>query len=261
MSEIVIKLSAALEYEAMAARGERVRVLVADVPWPFSDSLPGAGRGATKHYDTNPIDRILAQPLPPLTNDAVLFFWRVAACDEDPNRSFGELAYRVVRAWGFTPKTEIVWFKRAVCSKCKCDGQVMARKYVEQVTLPLSGAKERVYDGKVESRCDKCDGRGEKDAFGMGRIVRGSHEVCLIGVRGRAVDHVLSHSVRSAFETLEDCEIVAPKGRHSEKPEAFYKLVETLFPGPYFELHARKPRPGWLSAGHQLELTEPDNVG
>jgi N6-adenosine-specific RNA methylase IME4 len=30
-----------------------------------------------------------------------------------------------------------------------------------------------------------------------------------------------------------------------------------LFPGPYFELHARKPRPGWTSAGHQLENAEP----
>lgn len=239
------------------ASGVRHRVLVADCPWAFADKLPGAGRGAAKHYDTNPTDAILTQPLPGLTDDAVLFFWRVAAGDADIDRSFGELAYRVVRAWGFIPKTEIVWFKRGVCSRCKGEGQVNARKYVEQTTIPLSGAPERVYDGKMRATCPGCDGKGEKDGFGMGRIVRGSHEVCLVGVRGRAIDHVLSHSVRSAFETIENSEIVAPTGAHSEKPEAFYRLVETLFPGPYFELHARKPRPGWTSAGHQLENALP----
>jgi N6-adenosine-specific RNA methylase IME4 len=178
----------------------------------------------------------------------VIFLWRTA--------SFAREAFEVMEARGFTYKTEIAWFKRSLCLKCKGEGQVRARRYVEQLTVPLSGAKERVYDGTTEKRCDACGGHGEKDSFGMGRIVRGSHEVCLIGVRGRAIDHVLSHSVRSAFETLEECEIVAPKGRHSEKPEAFYRLVETLFPGPYFELHARRTRSGWMSAGHQLEPTE-----
>lgn len=237
--------------------GERFRVLTADPAWGFADKLPGAGRGAAKHYDTNVAERILTQPLPPLTDDAVLFLWRVAAGDADLDRALAELAYRVLRAWGFVPKTEIVWFKRSTCSRCKGEGRVNARKYVEQATIPLSGAPERVYDGKMRATCRECDGKGEKDGFGMGRIVRGSHEVCLVGVRGRAIDHVLSHSVRSAFETVENSEIVAPTGAHSEKPEAFYRLVETLFPGPYFELHARRPRPGWTSAGHQLENAEP----
>lgn len=244
-------------YADMAARNERARVLVADVPWPFQDSLPGAGRGASKHYDTNPIDRVLAQPLPPMTDDAVLFFWRVAACDEDPNRSFGELAYRVVRAWGFVPKTEIVWLKRSVCTRCKGEGLSSARRYVEQTTIPLSDAPTKVYDGKTAVSCPACDGRGEKDHFGMGRIVRAQHEVCLVGVRGRMNDHVLSHSVRSAIETIGESEIVAPRTRHSEKPEVFYRMVETLFPGPYFELHARKPRAGWIGVGNQLELAPP----
>ena len=36
------------------------------------------------------------------------------------------------------------------------------------------------------------------------------------------------------------------RGRHSEKPEAFYRdVVEKVSPGPYLELFARVPRPGW----------------
>ena len=36
-----------------------------------------------------------------------------------------------------------------------------------------------------------------------------------------------------------------PRGRHSEKPDAFYDLVERVCPGPYAELFARRARFGW----------------
>jgi N6-adenosine-specific RNA methylase IME4 len=245
----------------LRAEGKRYRVLLTDDAWPFDDRLPGAGRGAAKHYNTNPIDRLFRQPLPPLHDDAVCFMWRVAAGGDENSTPFPELAYQLMKTRGFVYKTEIVWFKRGLCSRCKGEGLVRSRRYVEQKTIPLSGASERVYDGLAESRCPACDGDGEKDAFGMGRIVRGQHEVCLVGVRGRGRDFLLSKSVRSAFETLEQSEIVAPTGAHSEKPEAFYRLVETLFPGPYFELHARRPRDGWTTLGHQLELAAESTPG
>lgn len=82
-----------------------------------------------------------------------------------------------------------------------------------------------------------------KPWFGMGRYVRAAHETCLIGVRGRV--QVKSRSVRSMFE--------APAGRHSEKPEAFYSIVEQLSDGPYVELFARRRRDGWLQHGNELE--------
>jgi len=78
------------------------RVVVADPPWPFEDRLPG-GRGAAQHYRTLALERIKRFPLPELEKDAVLFLWRVAAMQEE--------ALEVVRAWGFTPKAEVVWAK------------------------------------------------------------------------------------------------------------------------------------------------------
>ena len=80
-----------------------------------------------------------------------------------------------------------------------------------------------------------------KRAFGMGRTVRYEHEVCLIATSGKI--KAQNHSVRSIFE--------APLGRHSEKPEAFYKIVETLYAGPYVELFARRQRPGWTCLGDE----------
>jgi site-specific DNA-methyltransferase (adenine-specific) len=81
-----------------------------------------------------------------------------------------------------------------------------------------------------------------KEHFGMGRIVRGAHEPCLICVRGRP--KIRSRRIRSVFS--------APVGRHSEKPGLFYSLVEELSAGPYCDLFARKHRTGWTSIGNEL---------
>jgi N6-adenosine-specific RNA methylase IME4 len=47
------------------------------------------------------------------------------------------------------------------------------------------------------------------------------------------------------------------RGRHSVKPEAFLDLVETVSPGPYLELFARRNRLGWDTWGNEsLEHVE-----
>lgn len=85
------------------------KVVAADPPWLFGDSLPGKNRGASKNYGCLSLDKIKAFDLPPIADDAVLFLWRVSAMVQD--------AYEVVRAWGFTPKSEIVWRKRTTKDK------------------------------------------------------------------------------------------------------------------------------------------------
>lgn len=42
-----------------------------------------------------------------------------------------------------------------------------------------------------------------------------------------------------------------PRGEHSAKPEAFLDLVETVSPGPYLELFARRQRLGWDTWGDE----------
>jgi N6-adenosine-specific RNA methylase IME4 len=82
-----------------------------------------------------------------------------------------------------------------------------------------------------------------KRHFGMGHLVRGAHETCLIAVRGRARPAV--RDTRSIFS--------GAVGLHSEKPEAFYNLVERMYPhSPRFELFARRTRMGWQQQGRQL---------
>jgi N6-adenosine-specific RNA methylase IME4 len=180
------------------------RVLMADAPWTFNDSLPGGTRGASKNYRTLSFEEIRDFPIPEVEADAWLFFWRVSSMVEE--------AYAVVRAWGFEPKSEIVWVKTT--------GNADPEEPLDVTDLPL----------------------GAKLHFGMGRSVRAAHETCVIAKKGHPA--LRSASVRSVF--------FAPVGRHSAKPACFYGLVEQLAFGPYHELFARTRRPGWTAQGDEL---------
>jgi N6-adenosine-specific RNA methylase IME4 len=50
-----------------------------------------------------------------------------------------------------------------------------------------------------------------------------------------------------------------PRGRHSEKPQEFYDLVELVSPGPRLELFSRRVREGWDGWG--LEYPGEKGVG
>lgn len=53
------------------------------------------------------------------------------------------------------------------------------------------------------------------------------------------------------------------RGRHSAKPEAFLDMVESVSPGPYLEIFARRNRLGWATWGNEclnhVELVLPND--
>ena len=53
-----------------------------------------------------------------------------------------------------------------------------------------------------------------------------------------------------------------PRSHHSAKPEAFQDMVESVSPGPYLELFARRQRLGWATWGNEalnhVELVIPN---
>lgn len=84
--------------------------------------------------------------------------------------------------------------------------------------------------------------------FGMGLLIRSSHETCLVGVRAKPKGRMpVPHgkNTRSVFEA-------EYTGRHSGKPDAFYEEIERMLDGPYVELFARRQRPGWTCLGEEL---------
>jgi N6-adenosine-specific RNA methylase IME4 len=83
-----------------------------------------------------------------------------------------------------------------------------------------------------------------KDRMGLGDWLRGQTEHCLLAVKGRPV-------VRLSNQTTL---LHGRVGEHSEKPEEFYYLVESLCPGSKCELFSRRRREGWNTFGAEVEL-------
>lgn len=117
-------------------------VLVVDPPWKFSDDLPGKGRGASKHYPCMPLAALKRFPLPPLADDCHLFLWRVASMQEE--------ALELARAWGFVPKTEIVWIKRTKTGRRHFGMGRTVRAEHETCLVAVRG-KPKVRDRSVRS--------------------------------------------------------------------------------------------------------------
>lgn len=79
----------------------KYRTILADPPWDIQQK---GGRGAMQHYPLMSIEQITALPVEQLADtDAHLWLWTTNAALEQ--------AYRVVRAWGFTPKSLMTWVK------------------------------------------------------------------------------------------------------------------------------------------------------
>jgi N6-adenosine-specific RNA methylase IME4 len=83
-----------------------------------------------------------------------------------------------------------------------------------------------------------------KDRIGTGYWNRNQHELMLVGTKG----NIPAPAPGTQLSSL----IAAAVGRHSEKPEIFYRLIEAYFPNlPKIELFARARRPGWHAWGNE----------
>lgn len=89
----------------------------------------------------------------------------------------------------------------------------------------------------------------DKGKIGVGKWLRGQTEHCLIATRGKPVTPTLS-----AQSTI----LRAKGGEHSAKPDAFYKMVEELYPGSTkAEIFSRTSRKGWAAFGDETDKLKP----
>jgi N6-adenosine-specific RNA methylase IME4 len=84
---------------------------------------------------------------------------------------------------------------------------------------------------------------GGSDGRGVGFYFRNVTETILFGVRG---------SLRTFQPGRRQVNLLATRKReHSRKPDELYKIVEACSPGPFLELFARYPQPGWSAWGNE----------
>lgn len=82
-----------------------------------------------------------------------------------------------------------------------------------------------------------------KPGFGIGRFQSNSESV-LVCRKGGPAGNAFGASGGTWFKW--------PRGRHSEKPQDFFALIERMSPGPYLEMFARKRRPNWDAFGNEI---------
>lgn len=91
--------------------------------------------------------------------------------------------------------------------------------------------------------------------FGIGHYTKSNTEVCLLGVRGRALK-ALSPSNRISQIVRTDEPILIPHPRlkkHSQKPAIVRHLIDDFVTGRKIELFARDEHPGWDSLGNEID--------
>lgn len=91
---------------------------------------------------------------------------------------------------------------------------------------------------------------GGPDGRGVGFYFRNVTELILFGTRG---------SLRTDDAGRRQVNIITSQKReHSRKPDELYEVIEECSYGPYLEMFARRPRPGWVQWGNEIEQKERD---
>ncbi|MEQ8278354.1 MAG: MT-A70 family methyltransferase [Deltaproteobacteria bacterium] len=201
--------------------------IVADPPWDYT---AGKATRIKPPYPTMSVAEICELPVGVLGADrSQLYLWVTA--------SFLEDGFRVARAWGYEPKSQIVWVKAR---------PTIDAGFVRELLWKVAGNLTKVGDAtKIIERAVRI-----VQQIGMGSYVRVAHELCLVCTRG---------GMTAAKEARgESSVIIAPRAEHSRKPDELLAKVEKLNPGPYLELFARRDREGWAHWGNELgEETTP----
>jgi len=92
------------EHEPPTMPDGKYRVIYADPPWRYGNTMPDYMGAQEDHYELLTVDEIAALPIKHMASDnAVLFLWVTSPILEE--------SFQVVNAWGFKYKSSFVWDK------------------------------------------------------------------------------------------------------------------------------------------------------
>ena len=202
-------------------------IIVADPPYSFSDKLnmSQVKRSADANYKTLSIDDIKKLEVEEIAaTDSVLVLWVPSSMLQD--------GLDIIKNWGFEQKQTFVWVKTK-------------KSPLEGLTKKLK--KLLHSDQDIKEAVDSFD-INEVLSFYMGRLFRQTHEIALIGVRGKVYGNLQNKSQRSV---LLDSNI-----KHSAKPGGLQSRLDLMFPqARRLEIFARRERPGWTCIGLECPAT------
>lgn len=197
-------------------------------------------RGASSNYDTLTIEDLKNLPVSDVcAEDAILVLWVPSALISE--------GLAVMSAWGFRQTQTFVWVKTK-----KSPLRYLQRDVVQAFKNAPKKAARTGFAALVKNILNKFD-LSKILSFGLGRMFRGTHELALVGVRGKIYNHLKDHSQRTVC--------LHPSTKHSTKPEILQDRLEKQFPrSKKLELFARRDRPGWTCLGNECPSTIGEDI-
>lgn len=240
----------------------RYRTIVADPPWPIGDFPEwGDGRGTVPTpYPTMTLDEIRALPVGVhATPEAHLYLWTTVQFLRD--------TYGIAEAWGFEPMYPLHWCKpprgEGLGGKFASNVEYILfcreRHGATRVTAYVADAAEAA--GLTVRDVNRAMGTSDMAGWWLSRLPHRARIptwdqwLQLKALVGFGDEH--DDDVRAVNDHRHDtarCDTrwwEWPRGKHSEKPEAFLDLVERVSPAPRLEMFARRNRLGWDTWGNE----------
>lgn len=204
-------------------------VIISDPPWSFSDKLQQSDvpRGAAANYSTMTISQIKEIPVNLIADPdgAILALWVPSSLLQE--------GLDVMKAWGFAHKQTYVWVKTK-----KSPLASLAKDLLKNIDL--SSFKQTINNYTNNFNYNNLL------SFGMGRLFRQSHEICLIGTNNNKIYKKLANKSQRSVSFGENL-------RHSCKPEHLQDSLDMMFPEcNKLEMFARRIKKGWTCIGNQV---------
>jgi len=201
-------------------------LIVSDPSYEFSDKLTMSEtkRGAESNYQGvlsfEDIKNLKVKEIS--QKDAFLALWCPSALIPQ--------GLEIMKSWGFEYKQTHIWVK------------------IKVETSIIKLIKQWVTSFNIMDINDIL-------SFKMGHWFRQTHEVVLIGVRGKISKELKNKSQRSVH--------LYPPMKHSKKPEILQNMLEKMFPNPNLkklEMFSRRERSGWICTGNDNNLKNPEDI-
>lgn len=222
---------------------KKFKIIVADPPWNFKDSLKmsDVARGALANYNTMTISKIKDMPVKDIvdSNGAILALWVPSSLLQE--------GLDTMKAWGFKHKQTYVWVKVKKQPLQSVITNLAKIPYIIPTDSKAAYVKKIIKDiAKNVKIITSNFNLHDTLAFGMGRLFRQTHEICLIGTSNNKIYKVLANKSQRSVSFGQNL-------KHSAKPEHLQDSLEIMFPNTEkLELFARRLRPGWECLGNEV---------
>jgi N6-adenosine-specific RNA methylase IME4 len=215
---------------------KKFQVIVSDPAWSFKDKLTMSDvkRGAGSQYRTLSVKDIKELKVKDIAdpNGAILALWVPSSLLQE--------GLDTMKSWGFKHKQTYVWVKT---KKIPLSGHIKKILNGIESNIKSRGFSKKLWKNYFYNTLNSID---DVLSFGMGRLFRQTHEICLIGINNSKIyKHLNNKSQRSVS--------FAPNLKHSAKPEDLQDSLDIMFPGAVkLEMFARRERPDWTCIGNEV---------